>query len=516
MCYSPISTSRVSSSIAATWSVAVGISFLTLAALAGNVHGAAFVVDTAGWTADVAPGNGVCADGSSNCTLRAAIEEAEALAGADVINVSTGSNSVLTVSPTATVSISEQTTIDGTGQCPADVCVELDCTGVGGGNDCFEFAAGSDNSIVKGVAFKSAPDDGVAVNADNCELIKCNSGVDATGSCAGNGDSGIEVNNDGFECTECVSGCNLDDGILINNADNGILTDSSFGTDLGCSTNLANIDNGAYFAPGTGWTSTNTCFSQNNGSGCYVSFGSTNDFTGCSFNSNAAYGYNEYCNDNEFTNCDASDNFGHGYNINSGSDCSATGGDASDNGMNGFNINDGVDRFKISQVEQTGNTNLGIDLVLSGDAVGTVTADDVNDTDVNEGNDGQNKGTPTLAETPASTRVVGTLNSLASTTFTIEVFSNTACDASGFGEGETYLGSDMITTDGNGDVAYDVTVAGTANVGDFVTTTITDPNGNTSEFSQCVAVTAFVPTFSEWTVIALALAMVLYVFWRMN
>ena len=45
------------------------------------------VVNTTGDSPDANPGDGVCADASGNCSLRAAIEEANALAGPDVIHV---------------------------------------------------------------------------------------------------------------------------------------------------------------------------------------------------------------------------------------------------------------------------------------------------------------------------------------------------------------------------------------------------------------------------------------------
>ena len=39
---------------------------------------------------DAVPGNGVCATAGAVCTLRAAIQEANALAGADLVNVPAG------------------------------------------------------------------------------------------------------------------------------------------------------------------------------------------------------------------------------------------------------------------------------------------------------------------------------------------------------------------------------------------------------------------------------------------
>jgi hypothetical protein len=80
-----------------------------------------------------------------------------------------------------------------------------------------------------------------------------------------------------------------------------------------------------------------------------------------------------------------------------------------------------------------------------------------------------------------STAVQGTLNSAPNTTFRLELFSSTACDASGHGEGQTLVGATSLTTDGSGNAAFSV-VAGLSAV---VTATATDPQGNTSEFSAC-------------------------------
>ena len=49
-----------------------------------------FTVDSTNDTVDVTPGNGICADASGRCTLRAAIQEANTLAGADTITLPAG------------------------------------------------------------------------------------------------------------------------------------------------------------------------------------------------------------------------------------------------------------------------------------------------------------------------------------------------------------------------------------------------------------------------------------------
>jgi titin len=83
-------------------------------------------------------------------------------------------------------------------------------------------------------------------------------------------------------------------------------------------------------------------------------------------------------------------------------------------------------------------------------------------------------------------RVQGTLNSLPNTIFRVEIFGNPTCNASGFGEGKTFLIKKDLTTDANGIVAIDAAI-GTTTPGAFITATATDPHGNTSEFSPCVA-----------------------------
>lgn len=91
------------------------------------------------------------------------------------------------------------------------------------------------------------------------------------------------------------------------------------------------------------------------------------------------------------------------------------------------------------------------------------------------------------ATTPASTLVQGSLNSTPSTTFRIEFFSNPACDPSGYGEGETFLGFSDQTTDDQGNVSFSVTLPAPVTIGSIITATATDPNGNTSPFSSCAS-----------------------------
>jgi len=60
---------------------------------------ATFVVDTTTDSIDAAPGDGACADSGSNCTLRAAIMEANALTGADEITLPAGVYTITIAGP---------------------------------------------------------------------------------------------------------------------------------------------------------------------------------------------------------------------------------------------------------------------------------------------------------------------------------------------------------------------------------------------------------------------------------
>ena len=74
-------------------------------------------VDSTANTSDATPGNGICADSGGACTLRAAIQEANASAGADTINFAISGAGVHTISVTTQLpAITGAVTIDATTQ----------------------------------------------------------------------------------------------------------------------------------------------------------------------------------------------------------------------------------------------------------------------------------------------------------------------------------------------------------------------------------------------------------------
>lgn len=144
----------------------------------------------------------------------------------------------------------------------------------------------------------------------------------------------------------------------------------------------------------------------------------------------------------------------------------------------------------------SGNDTLGIDLLGPG-GVGGITANDADDDDAVGGNDLQNFPVLTAATVFASRlHVEGTLDVPAATnaaTYTVRVFRNAGCDASGNGEGETLLGAVPVVLSGDDEeFSFDLPV--TIEEGVSITATVTDTAiGNTSEFSTCLETAIEVP-----------------------
>ncbi|HYU99728.1 MAG TPA: Calx-beta domain-containing protein, partial [Pyrinomonadaceae bacterium] len=82
-----------------------------------------------------------------------------------------------------------------------------------------------------------------------------------------------------------------------------------------------------------------------------------------------------------------------------------------------------------------------------------------------------------------NTTIQGTLNSTSNTQCSVDLYANNTSDASGNGEGQNFITSTTVTTNGSGDASFTLTVPSNTVGGQFITATATDPGGNTSEFS---------------------------------
>ena len=96
---------------------------------------------------------------------------------------------------------------------------------------------------------------------------------------------------------------------------------------------------------------------------------------------------------------------------------------------------------------------------------------------------------PVITSAPVSAGSVsisGTLNSTPSKQFRLEFFSGIGCHASGYGEGRHFVGAmNAVTTNGSGNASFNSTPFSVPAEHSVFTATATDPDGNTSEFSQC-------------------------------
>ncbi|HET7064936.1 MAG TPA: CSLREA domain-containing protein [Rudaea sp.] len=134
------------------------------------------------------------------------------------------------------------------------------------------------------------------------------------------------------------------------------------------------------------------------------------------------------------------------------------------------------------------NAGLGISLFNNGAPI----PNDDGDADTGS-NNLQNH--PVITAAPVAAGMVdlaGTLNSLPAKTYRVEFFSGLGCHPTGSGEGRNFLGARDLLTDVSGNVSFG---SGSAmftipNGHSVFTATATDPDGNTSELSQCFGIPA--------------------------
>ena len=133
-----------------------------------------------------------------------------------------------------------------------------------------------------------------------------------------------------------------------------------------------------------------------------------------------------------------------------------------------------------------GNGRLGIKL---GSGI-SPTPNDLGDADTGP-NHLQNYPVITSASVAGGLLILsGTLNTLANHAFNISIYSSATCDPSGNGEGQTFLGAGVLTTDASGNVSFNGST-GVIPPGQLViTATATDTvDMSTSEFSHCFTAT---------------------------
>ena len=496
-----------------------------LAALGGvalPAHAATWVVTSTSNAADTSVGNGICAASGGGCTLRAAIQEANALAGHDTITFGIGSGVQTIDVSSALPTITSPVTIDGTTQ-PGFSGSPLIVLDGGGGTAGPLVTAGG--TTLRGLVLVRFAGDGLTLKGAGGNVIEtCYVGMAADGTtAAGNSGSGIVVDgspNNRIGGTTIAqrnlisgnTGKGNGGGIHLLNTSGNVIQGNFIGTDITGMLARGNEGRGITMndAPGNtvggGAQGAGNLIAGNRATGVRVMGGSDNNliqgnYLGVNsaltdFISNDRGVQLRGANGNQVvTNIIA----GHVYDgvlIWEGASNNLVYlnviayngrgpiGDPTEAAFNGVLVHTGTGNALLSN-RIYGNGLMGIEL---GDAFG-VTPNDAGDGD-SGANNFQNFPVVTSATLAGGALVTnGTLNSSASSSFLVQLFATASCDPSGNGEGEVFLGHTVVTTNASGNASFSLSVAPQgAQAGWFVTATTTAVGGHTSEFSKCQAI----------------------------
>jgi CSLREA domain-containing protein len=403
-----------------------------------------FTVNFGSDEADLNAGDGVCDVAAniagSQCTLRAAIQEANALPGADTINFNMlGSSGVSTLFPRSPLPlISDRVTIDGYSQPGASpntlakgtnavLKIQLNGTNAGTARNGLEINA--PGSVVKGLAIHRFGGHGIV-------LFALASGTKIEGNFLGTDDSGAQGLGNG------------DDGIFVINSDNHTVGGTS-----PAARNLISANKGDGVKLDAGVTGTRV---QGN------LIGTKKDGVGSLANSLS------------------------GVNISSSANNPVSSNTIAFNALNGVRIPGNIDTVNGNPVLGNSifsNGQLGIDLGANG-----VTPNDPGDPDSGP-NALQNFPVLSSAKTVSGkTTVQGKLDSTPNKTFLVQFSSNPSGN-----EGKKFLGQTGVTTDGSGNASFTFSPATAVPAGQTITATATlseANNLNTSEFSAPKTVAA--------------------------
>lgn len=420
-------------------------------ALTAPVH--TFVVNTADAafnTGDMNPGDGVCRDFNGNCSLGAAIGEANASAGADLItfNIAPGGPQTIRFDSqfgaifNPTYDFSETATLDATTQPGFAGTPVISFTGAMARLNC---APSSSNVVIRGIAL---------------------SGNKTHDFVSNRGGNGMEIQSSNNIIEGCSIQTNQTSGVFITGSNNRI-----GGTTVAARNVISS--NGPGSSPGLGSLYP----------GIHIQGGSNNQIQGNAIGT-------------DLSGTTPLPNFGNGIYISSGQNNSVGGALPGAGNLIAFNYGNGVEIGHLAQTLSTSNTLVSRNSIYSNTLFGInlvktnndgLTVNDLGDADT--GNNGlQNYPTITsVASSGGSTTIQGTLNSRPNTTYQLEFFANDAVTSFQY-EGQEVIGTTSVTTDGAGNAAFSFTAPVTVATSRFVTSTATDPLGNTSEFSFALKV----------------------------
>ena len=446
-----------------------------------QLSGATFTVNSVGDGADRNTGDGVCDDGSGNCTLRAAIQEANWTNGS-FIEFDIRGSGTLTIQPASALpTIARTVFIDGFSQPGASANnyrIQLDGTNAGTNTDGLKMT-GSE-SWVRGLVINRFQGNGIVLQWPSGKQVieenRIGTNVLGTGD-LGNNKAGILVSGaDGVRLWGNLISGNDSHGVeILSGAGDTKIDGNIVGSDASGATDLGNTGSGIQISGSDAAISNNVI--------------AGNDSHGVSINGSGATDNrleDNYIGTNE--SAISIGNSGSGVHIGRG---------ANDNTIEkntiAYNSSDGVTVISSSSTGNTvwenseySNGGLGIDLNDDG-----VTANDDRDFDSGP-NNLQNYAVLTSAGLSSDAGSIGfKLHVARENVYTVDFYSSDSCDGSGNGEGKDWLGFARVVPATYGDRHFVVnTFNGTLNhynppSGRYITATVT-VDGSTSEFSPCI------------------------------
>ncbi len=437
------------------------------------LRAATFIVNSPADTDD-----GVC--DSVNCTLREAINAANANPGRDIIVFWLGSGTPTIQLATPLPQITDKVVIDG----GTDGATRTELNGALIQTEATGLRVASADNTLRSLVVNGFNGYGIEISgAGGNRVENCFVGCTASGMQASpNRLAGIALtgSSDNLLVSNVVSG-NTNSGVLIYQGTRNVIRGNYIGVAVDGATKLPNQD-GVILIDTANNAIGGTDSTDGNIIGGNTSDGIEMHGLGCS--GNKVQG-NTIGTNSDWANLGNGDD---GIEINMGARCNwIGGGNAFEGNVIAFCGGSGVEvassctNNRIQGNSITACGVLGIDLA----PIGEVNPNQDPDAGAN-----QTQNYPILTSAVAwlgGMTITGTLSGQPAQSYHIEFFTNDECSPSGMGFGKTYLGSTHVQLDENGVGQFQADFA-TRTPGSVVTATATNATGNTSEFSACCPV----------------------------
>ena len=461
--------------------------------------GTTFTVNSTGDGADSSATDGICDDGSGNCTLRAAIEEANR-AQKSIIKFDISGSGTRTIQPASFLpTVTGTVLIDGfsqSGASPTNYLVELDGTNVTTSGTSGLRISGA-NTRVRGLVINRYSSSGIVLEGPGGkQVIEENRiGTNAAGTVdSGNAGAGVLVSGaEGVTIRNNLISGNDSHGVeLSSSSENALIEGNIIGADASGTSDLGNTGSGVHVTGADDATIFANVIVGNDSHGVNLTAAAPR-FGNIYFCSSGIDIVDNLIGVNE--NGTSIPNGGSGVKVDNGADLNLLQGNTiAHNTADGITVvHDASIRCsyfgssnRMHENSIHSNGGLGIDLNDDG-----VTANDDTDSDIGP-NSLQNYPVLTHAALSAESAYIGFNMYVARySTLTVDFYASDSCDSSGNGEGKEWLGHFTVLPETAGDKNYMVGILdGTLKDYNYSSSTYITATAtvllSTSEFSPCI------------------------------